>query len=333
MVTIFLPTVDRPHLLRTALVSLAAQTAIGAITRVIVSENSGGRHSEALCREFSASLPIEYRAQTRQLSPIDHLVSLKAPPDGFVAILHDDDWWAPGHLAASLDRMARHPDAAVTYSGLFYAEAESSPLQCDSNLMFWFGAQFPVLTAEWRLSVAEVLMSCVWGTPGHFCAFLARAEAYRRAAFVYELGNPWDVDRLLTMELVRSGPLVFAPTPEVFIRRHASQGTHTFSFPERHAHLRATTERLIAHAREISLDLSAGVAQRLSTVPPSSRASLLDALIQPWSLEPLAAHGLAFPEVVAHATALAPKPKNLRYKIGRLLPPVLLEALARRSGR
>lgn len=329
MVTILLPTVNRAQMLRTALDSLAAQTALARISRVIVSENSGGRPSEAVCHDYAGRLPIEYRAQSRPLSPLEHLITLKAPLDGFVAMLHDDDWWAPEHLAASLDRLQRHPDAAVTYSGLYYVEAESSLLECDSNVMFWFGANFPAMAPAWRLTTAEVLLSSLWGTAGHFSAFLARADAYRHAARVYELGNPWDVDRMLTMEFARCGPLVFGPAPEVFIRRHAHQGTHVFSLTERYSRLRTTTERLIRHANEITFNLHEGIAQRLAVAPPSSRLTVLNALAQSWCVEPLAAHKLAPHEIIAHAAALTPKPKNAYYYLGQLFPPLLLGAWKR----
>jgi hypothetical protein len=97
--------------------------------------------------------------------------------------------------------------------------------------------------------------------------------------------------------------------------------------PERYARLRGTTEKLIKQAAALLFDLQGGIAQRLVSVPHCSRTAVLDALAQPWCVEPLAAHGLAPPEIVAHAEMLTPKAKNIRYHLGRLVPPIVLETL------
>ena len=330
MVTILLPTVDRPQMLRTALRSIADQTAVDRVERVIVSENSGGRHAEAVCQEFKDCFPIEYRTQPLPLAPLEHFVGLKGPDNGFVAILHDDDWWAPNHLAASLHRLERHPDAAATYSGIFLVESESSQLSCDSNLMFWFGGRFPRISEEWLLPPSDVLFSCLWGTPGHHSALLARAAAYKQASLVHELKNPWDVDRMLTFELVRSGSLIFNPLPEVFIRHHPSQASRSFDSTDRNNYFRITTERLLAQADETQTPIKSGLESRLQVCPDSARTIVLHALSSPWCVEPLIARRYAPSALETYASTIRPKPANFRYHLGRLLPPGLLETLGRR---
>ncbi len=335
-VTVLVPTTGRPAFLRTALESIAAQSAAARITHVLVSENAGDPASRAVATEFTGRLPIDYVLREPILPALSHASVLTdaLPPDGFIAILHDDDWWAPQHLAASLERLEHHPEAAASYSGFFTVESESSELECDSNLMWWFGALFPKLTNDWLLQTPEIILSSLWGTPGRFSTLVARAHVYKKAAAVYQLGNPFDVDRLLTLELVRSGPIIFGPLPEAFIRRHPGQDVNRFTDPEVYRYLGSTTELLLSRSEEIQLDLRNAIRSRLQNCPNCALYNVLRSLSYPWCIESLISRQLAPPELVDYAGLRAPNAKNLNYFLGRLLPPVLLEFLQRtRNGK
>jgi len=331
-VTILVATTRRPALLRTALASIAAQTAGRRITQVLVSENAGDATSRAVAEEFADRLPVKYVLREPPLSGLAHALALMEtlPPDGYVAILHDDDWWLPDHLAQALARLEQNPSAVATYSSYFIVSAESSMLASDTNLLFWFGAGFAPLAACWPLDETGLLLSCLWGTPGHYSTLLARIPAYRKAAgLVYREGNPYDNDRLLAMELGRLGPVIFQPLPEAFIRYHADQDQHRYDWPQREAHLRATTRRLAAQARASGIDLRASLAARLESCPAVARETVLNALSQPWCVETLIQEQLAPADLTAYAAIHSPKPKNIRYHLGRLLPPMMLEPMSR----
>jgi hypothetical protein len=334
--TILVSTTRRPALLRTALSSIAAQTAADSITRVIVSENAGDKSSGDVTREFADQIPVEYVLRDPPLPALSHALALveALPDDGFVAILHDDDWWMPEHLDNALARMTANPSAVAGYASYFIVSAESSMLASDTNLLFWFGSGFAPLAENWRLDEPAMLLSCLWGTPGHYSTVLARAAVYRAAAgVVYREGNPYDNDRLLAMELGRLGPVIFHPLPEAFIRYHADQDQHRFDWPQREAHLRSTTRRLSAQAKSANIDLRAHLTARLQSCPPVARETVLNALSQPWCVETLVQEQLAPDALTTYATTHSPKSKNIRYHLGRLMPPVMLEALSRRRRR
>lgn len=332
-ITVILPTTRRPALLRTALASVAAQTDRHRIARVIVSENAGDASSGDVARGFADRIPVEYVLREPPLPALAHALALAEalPPDGFVAILHDDDWWMPEHLARARARLEANPTAVASYASTFVVSAESSMLASDTNLLFWFGSGFAPLSSTWLLDETALLLSCLWGTPGHYSTLLARTSVYREVADdIYRGNNPYDVDRLLTMALGRLGSVVFQPLPEVFIRYHADQDQHRFDWPSREAHLRSTTLRLAAQARAARIDLRSHLTARLETCPPVARETVLNALSQAWCVESLVQEQLAPEALTARAAVHGSKPKNIRYHLGRLLPPVMLEALSRR---
>ncbi len=59
MISILLPTAARPEMLRTALQSIAGQTALGQVGRIFVSENGSDKRSGEVCASFPG-LPITY---------------------------------------------------------------------------------------------------------------------------------------------------------------------------------------------------------------------------------------------------------------------------------
>ena len=103
MVTIIIPTASRPGMLRTALESVANQTAVSRIGQIFVSENGGSRDSEIVCARFP-SLPITYQYREPTTPPLEHMQILmrECLHGELTAFLHDDDWWTPTHLASAL---------------------------------------------------------------------------------------------------------------------------------------------------------------------------------------------------------------------------------------
>ncbi len=244
--TILLPTANRPAMLRTALESIVAQTALLQIARVVVSENGGTRGSEDVCAAFP-QLPITYVFRSRSLTPLEHGQRLmnEYPDDAYTAILHDDDWWAPAHLANALAALDANPDAPVYGSGHFVVSAESSMLNCSGNLFPWFGANYAAYAPWWKLSRLNVLMAELLGTASHYSTIVARTPALRDASSVFDTGNIFDNDRMIVFALSGHGPLLFNPTPEVFVRNHGVQDTYLFPGDERARHMCSTTRWLV----------------------------------------------------------------------------------------
>ena len=291
MLTVILPTAARPAMLRTALASIAGQSALAKIARVIVSENGGSRESEAVCAQFP-SLPITYLFRSPVLTPLEHgrLFMRECPQDDFTAILHDDDWWTPGHVANALAALEAHPDATVYGAGHFVVSGESSMLNCSGNLFPWFGANFPDFAPAWKLSRLNVLLAELLGSVAHYSTMVARSDALRRSAYVFDLGNTFDNDRMLLFALSNFGPLLFNPTPEVFVRNHGAQDCFLFNDEARQRHMGETTRWMVESSGK-SFDLIAGTfARRMAACPEAAVPTLQALAMKPWCVPELKRH-------------------------------------------
>ncbi len=330
-VTVLVSTTARPAMLRTALASIARQTVANQIVRVRVSENAGSKESGEVAAEFKDRLPIDFVRRDPTLSSLAHgrALTTELPSTGFVAILHDDDWWTPEHLARSLERLAAHPSASVSYSSFFEVTGESSLLKTDSNLMLWFGADFPAVTSDWLLPEPLIWLSCLLGTPTRYSTLVAPAGLYRQAADItFKLANSYDNDRRIAIELAGLGPVVFSPTPEVFIRMHAAQDSGSFRTADQIKHLSQTTHHLIDLALARKIDLATEIAQRLANCPTDAKPTLLNHLSREFCSAPLLERGVSPAELRDYVALLHRKP-NLRYYLGQCIPPLLLNALRR----
>ena len=285
MVTILLPTVSRPTMLRTALESIADQSASDAISRIIVSENGGSRESEDVCRQFP-SLPITYLFRD-SIPPLEHAkVLMRDCLQGeLTAILHDDDWWAPSHLANALWNLESNPGAAVYSANHFLVANESSlPKCCDTQIFAWFGANFAALNATWELSKNNVLMGGLLGTMAHYSTLVARTTALKKSAYIYDLNNPFDNDRMLLFALSLHGPLIFNPLPEVFVRYHAVQDCASFDSYTRIKHMCDTTRWLLqTYGKPVEI-VASNFMRRISTCPAESMETLRTLSEKDWCL-------------------------------------------------
>jgi hypothetical protein len=291
MLTVLIPTASRPAMLRTALASITSQSAVEKIPHVIVSENGGSRDSEAVCAEFPA-LPLTYLFRSPTMTPLEHgrLLMGDGPRDEFTAILHDDDWWGPAHVANALAALGANPDASVYGAGHFVVSGESSMLNCSGNLFPWFGANYPAFAPVWRLSRLNVLLGELLGTIAHYSTMVVRSEALQKSAYVYDLGNPFDNDRMLLFALSNLGPVLFNPTPEAFVRNHGVQDCFLFSNDARQKHMCGTTRWMVESSGK-SFDLIANTfAQRMAKCPEAAVATLQALAMREWCVPELKRH-------------------------------------------
>jgi glycosyltransferase involved in cell wall biosynthesis len=117
-ITVIITTANRPKDLAKALASVARQTAISPVLEILVIENGGCRNSESVCNTYW-QLPIRYVLNTppRPVSRYLNTTFIESAPHGdYIALLHDDDYWLPEHLASSVATLARHHAAASSYT-------------------------------------------------------------------------------------------------------------------------------------------------------------------------------------------------------------------------
>jgi hypothetical protein len=291
MLTLIIPTAARAAMLRTALTSVASQSVVTKIAHIYVSENGGSRESEAVCAEFPA-LPITYVFRSPTVTPLEHgqLLMRECVQGDFTAILHDDDWWVSHHVANALAALETHPDASVYGSGHFIVSGESSMLNCSGNLFPWFGANYPAFAPVWKLSRLNVLMAELLGTVAHYSSMIMRSNALKKSAYIWDLGNNFDNDRMLLYALSDCGPLLFNPTPEVFVRNHRVQDCFLFNDATQQKHMCGTTRWMIESSGK-SFDLIAKTfARRMAKCPDFAVSTLQTLAMKEWCVPELKRH-------------------------------------------
>jgi glycosyltransferase involved in cell wall biosynthesis len=290
--TVLLPTASRPQLLRGALQSIAAQTAVAKIERVVVSENGSDPRSRAVCAEFS-QLPIIYLYREPAVKPLEHgRILMRECLDGeFTCILHDDDWWLTNHLEEGLGALEADPEAAA-YGSSFVINKDGTTMLERYDLTAWFGANYPATNDVWRLSASNVLLASLFGLVVHYSSLVARTEALRQSAYIYDLGNPFDNDRMLLFALSRFGSVLFNPEVRVVVRHHEARDTSTFAQEERNRRMSETTDWMVSSGMKSWSLVAAAFAKRITACPePEQRADLIRiATVRPWCLPEMARH-------------------------------------------
>ena len=264
VVTIIIPTCNRAQFLREALTSVQRQTARQAIEKIIVSENSASNESQAVCNEFD-SLPIHYVQQNPPGSTLDNFKWLveQAKSESLIAMLHDDDWWAPGHLEAATNVLATRPDCAAVYSNFIETIGPSYPGQLFSYGWFiWLASGCDYDKPVIMLDKVCVTLICLLNFAFHYSSLVARAEAMRQAfQRVVASGNLYDNDRLLPVYLSAYGNLGYITPPDTFIRRHSDQDSAPYHAEKKHFKFAAVTTR---HLLTTEPEAVAGAAEKFA---------------------------------------------------------------------
>ncbi len=328
MITVVLPTANRPGMLRTALQSIETQSARDRITTIIVSENGGNLDSRAVCAEFPA-LPISYVFRDGGLTALEHGSLLYAEarklPAPYVAILHDDDWWAFDHIANGLGHLQANPTAPVYWSSSFFVQGESSWFMGCWNMSCWMVTDFGPLNELAILTLKQAALACVPSAPAAYSSLIAEkdalADAFQEAT---NEGNPFDNDRLLFLELARRGPVLVNLVPEVFVRLHSSQDQRSLSDTTAQKHAGAATRRILQFCKDNGIDVLKEFDRFYDQAPHDYKPYLISVF-----------HPKVFTELKrlkALPTKLMGGPRKAKWFVRQMSPPFLW-ALARHIGR
>jgi hypothetical protein len=272
--TVLVPTAARPELLEMTLRSVAAQNALSRVARVLVSENLGDERSRAVCAAHP-ELPIDYRLQDPQVSPMRHarfLFDLVDSP--YVALVNDDDLWLPGHISTALSALEDAPDAVAHFDAYVMAASELSAnvRVGPSPLAIWIAAGRPDRLRAYRLQLRTVLSLCWLWTPFTWSSLVARREPLQEAGKV--LTDESYTDRLLFVELAMQGDCLYSPLLNTIYREHEGNWAKS----KRAAHLREveTTAAAIVKSRaaELGWDVGAFWRDTLASLPEPDAGEL-----------------------------------------------------------
>ncbi len=129
LVSVIIPTLDRPHLLDAALGSVADQELRGNIEVIVI--NDGGTSVAPVVRRWNDKLPVRLVELERQSgAAAARNVGIGVADGAYIAFLDDDDLFMPGHLAAGCEPLGRD-DADFVYLGAIVADRRVSCLPFD----------------------------------------------------------------------------------------------------------------------------------------------------------------------------------------------------------
>ena len=122
LVSVVIPTRNRPELLRQALDSVRAQ-APGIPVQIIVADNAPQAEVAAIAEDYRA----DYLATDAVGAGAVRNAGLKLARGDYIAFLDDDDAWTAEHLSSHLSRLEGDPGLGATVSRMTIGDADARP--------------------------------------------------------------------------------------------------------------------------------------------------------------------------------------------------------------
>ena len=129
LISVIIPTLDRPSLLGEALASVADQEVPGEVEVVVV--NDGGTPVGSVVAAWADRLAVALVDNERRKGPgAARNAGVRHAEGKYVAFLDDDDLFLPGHLAAACEPLDRD-EADFVYLGAVVADRRSASRPAD----------------------------------------------------------------------------------------------------------------------------------------------------------------------------------------------------------
>jgi glycosyltransferase involved in cell wall biosynthesis len=271
-ISVIVPTCNRPTLLREALESIRKQTVQDNISQVIVSENSINDASRAICAEY-ADLPITYVLQNPPVSALLHFQQIQhLVTSQLIALLHDDDWWGPTHLAEALGIFQHNQKVVAVYSNHFETLGPHHPVKIDSQRCWpiWLAAGKDLGNPISELDSINVMLACILYVGSfHWSTIVARVhpflESYQR---LVEARNAFDTDRTCPTFLSHYGSIAYVNHANVYVRKAHTQDSTRQIYIDQGAEFLVQTTRFLLQSEPGTV--AAAVARFNAMVPTLS---------------------------------------------------------------
>lgn len=318
-ISVMLPTVRRPAMLRSALHSIANQTALSAVSEIIVSENSQDTASQAVCAEFT-HLPIRWLRQKQPFSAYDHFRVIAAEASSPLLAYHgDDDLWSRYHLEEALRCLTAYPEAMAYAPCFVYVANETSrAIQRTQQSVAGIraGSQCPLQT-EWLITAEQMFLETLVQVPFNFWSVVGHRAAMTTAMQRWDHDSGWDVDRLFYWQLAQAGPLVHGRETGMCHRLHLG-ATHVHIVEHREAWARvsgAHTRKIIHEAEALGMQPQKIWRQLWDELDTAQRAALVANMLEGVH-EALSAEW-------GPACCAVPAPSRRKALLRNLCPPVI----------
>lgn len=200
LVSVIVPTRDRPALLREALASIRAIETPALRFEILVGDNGKDPASRAAADEFGAvHIPVQ-----RAGAGAARNAGLKVAAGEFIAFLDDDDVWLPDNIADHLAMMRARPDVEAVFGQITTTDMELKPT----------GEPWPKAGFDGDKLVREMLS----GYYPQLGATVVRASAAKDVG-LFDEGLLGDQDWDWQLRIARRRKAGFTPTPSVLFRQ------------------------------------------------------------------------------------------------------------------
>jgi|GEM_PF-6282495 glycosyltransferase involved in cell wall biosynthesis len=223
-ITVVIPSYKHADVLANTLNSISRQTALSAIDKIIISENSDDVSAKAVCDLFN-DLPIEYIQNTTIKGMVANWAwVIDQSKSLYTAMLHDDDWWYPTHLENALKAL-ENPAVGSYFSNFIFSKDEKlNQTRFHFLLMNFLGDKIksPLQTIE--LNFEEVATLSYLYTPFHMSCLVAKTSILQNANDEgLRKSDGWNADRSLYPHLALKDNIAFSPQFLCAVRSHTNQ--------------------------------------------------------------------------------------------------------------
>jgi glycosyltransferase involved in cell wall biosynthesis len=216
LVTVVIPSYNRPTFLAEALASVRAQDYDRFV--VLVADDASDYDVAALVASFGDARLSVQRHQCNLGMVQNWRWALNAPTTRYVALLEDDCLWLPHHLGDAVRALEEHPEA---------------PFYCCATEIFGDGHS-GVLKPHWSTATTIELSDWretgfgVWlqGSPPMACSSIVLRRAALTDIFWGGKSWPWCQDYLWWGQLALKGPFIYNPAIGARYRWHESNMTY-----------------------------------------------------------------------------------------------------------
>lgn len=217
LVSILMPTHNRPEFFRLALESALAQTY--ANIEILVSDNSDDENTAELMKRYAADTRIRYKRNRGFDSESNWLWPLGEARGEYFAYLFDDDLFAPEKIARMAAIFQEEEGIVLVTSRCMEIDAQGREICGKARCREGFAAG--------RVKGKQAIMAMVDGQAnlaGEFTAALVprRFRSFVEAVLRARTALP-DVE--VWVRILQEGDLYFFSEPLGFVRRHAGQRT------------------------------------------------------------------------------------------------------------
>ncbi|MBX5489774.1 MAG: glycosyltransferase family 2 protein [Chloroflexi bacterium] len=260
LVTVAIPTFNREALLRETLSTVVAQDLRDF--EVLIVDNASPYDVEALVAAFRDPRLRLVRQPRNVGLAANWRTALSAPRTRYVAVLEDDNLWAPWHLSAAIEALERHPTASFYGCSAAFFGSREGRYHPD------WATRSELYVRDWHETGYGIWLA---GPP-----VLASAVVFRRQALtgLFWGGRtwPWCRDWLWWGQFALQGPFLFNPASGLHYRWHGDNDTYRFVNQRGRAHWHFTVRELARRAyaqgalRNLAAEIDGLPAATVSTI-------------------------------------------------------------------